>query len=149
MMNGLEPELDRIVRSVWGSLLGLEVRRMSPEAVPAQFRNLVASIRIEGSRRTSVILKCPAPLARRAAGIMFRAVPEALPIEDVEDALGEIANITGGHVKSLLPERGRSALPVMAIIEDGDDRPRISGSDAVCQLAFDCEGIPFVVAVLR
>ena len=150
MNPSLETDLDRIVRSIWSSLLGLDIRRVaSDDTGVSPGRNLIASVRFDGSRRAALILKCPAPLARRAAGIMFGAAPEAIPIEDVEDALGELANITGGHVKSLLPGGGRSSLPVMAIIEDDADRPRLCARDALCQVEFDCEGHPFLVAVLR
>lgn len=145
----LESDLDRIVRSVWSSLLGLDVRRLGPEAPTAGGRSLVASIGLQGARRLGLILKCPAPLARRAAGIMFRAAPETLPIEDVEDSLGELANITGGHLKSLLPGGAALQLPVTAVIEDADDRPRLEPGGGLCQVAFDCEGQSFSVAVVR
>jgi chemotaxis protein CheX len=76
-------------------------------------------------------------------------VPESLSTEDVEDALGELANITGGHLKSLLPGGGTMTIPVTAVIEDVADRPGSPGSEGLCQVAFDCEGQPFLVAVVR
>jgi len=60
-----------------------------------------------------VRLRVPARLAHRLAARMF-ACDEPMT-DDVLDAVGELANIVGGHVKALLFTRARLSLPSVAL----------------------------------
>ncbi|NIQ01639.1 MAG: chemotaxis protein CheX, partial [Nitrospinaceae bacterium] len=54
---------------------------------------------------------CPIPLARQAAAIMFQLQEDTAGPEEIQDAFGELANITGGNIKALLPEPSYLSLP--------------------------------------
>jgi chemotaxis protein CheX len=53
--------------------------------------------------------------ARNAAGALLGIDLGDVTGEDVTDALGELANIIGGNVKSLMPDPSALSLPVVLI----------------------------------
>lgn len=130
----------RVVRSVWGGRLGFDVRPVGREGRD-EGRSLIAVVRTEQAPRSAVILECPAPLARRAAAKLRSLAPTEIPIEDVEEALGELAAEMGA---SLLPG-ARPSRPVTGIVDEHKDRPRMSGG--LKRSAFACQGEVFRVTV--
>lgn len=93
----------QVVGDVWQTALGLPA---VPDDAPAHAAGprVVGTVSIRGSCQADVTLGCDAALARRAAATFF-AVPEAsVTREMVHDAVGELANMTGGQLKALLPE---------------------------------------------
>ncbi|HEX7897119.1 MAG TPA: hypothetical protein VF950_05135 [Planctomycetota bacterium] len=134
-------DLTGAIRSIWESRLGFDVRRAA-EIPDVQGRTLMVVVRMEGMPRSAVIFECPAPLARRMAGRLRGRPSHAIEIEDVEEALGEIAALTGA---SLMPGL-RAERPVAAIVDDGEDRPRRPKRE-LRREAFACEGQVFVVTL--
>lgn len=67
---------------------------------------------------------------------------EEVGTEDFCDALGEVANVVGGNVKSLLPESGALTLPVVA-----GDAPDVTGSALLYELALDWRGHLLVIGL--
>jgi hypothetical protein len=55
--------------------------------------------------------------------------------------------MTGGNVKALLPEACRLSLPT--VVEGTDYTTRLPGGELVTTMAFDCEGSPLIVRLLR
>jgi chemotaxis protein CheX len=53
--------------------------------------------------------------ARNVAAALLGVDLDDVTPEDVRDALGELANIIGGNVKSLMPEPAALSLPVVLI----------------------------------
>jgi len=62
-----------------------------------------------------VVVRCSAAAARNAAAALLGVELDDVTTEDVTDALGELANIIGGNVKSLLPEPCALSLPHVLI----------------------------------
>ena len=77
---------------------------------------------------------------------MFHLEEQSAGPEDLQDALGELTNMTGGNIKSLLPEPCRLSLPTVAVTNQSF---RIPGSDLVTQVAFKCNGHIFQVSLLK
>lgn len=100
------------------------------------------SVTIRGTSDAIVTVDCSETLARRLGAAMFDTEEDELSDEEVEDALGEVANIIGGNIKALLP--GPSKLGLPEIDFKVTDVPR--GSVVVKQ-AFECTGEPFRVAL--
>lgn len=74
-----------------------------------------ASVGITGPARASVVVEVSGPAADLVAVTMLALDPTSAPApEDVADAVGELANMVGGNVKSLLPEPSELSLPVVA-----------------------------------
>ena len=109
-------------------------------------RYITASVQISGEWDGVVSLNTPGELARKFAGIMFEIEPDEATDEDIEDAMGELANMTGGSYKSLLEGTCELGLPV---VTDGIDYiVRFPGSRVDSEVGFDSEGVPFHVTVL-
>jgi len=71
-------------------------------------------------------------LARALLGL---PAEEAVSEEDLQDAFGEVANVVGGNVKSLLPRTGTMGLPQVASVA-----PLLPGSALVTQVLLDWGG---------
>ena len=114
-----EAELASIVEAIWTCTLGTaDAPTQSPE-VAAAGPWLRAGVGITGGWDGVVTVECSRSAAVTATSYML-ALDAALVAEaDVCDALGELANVVGGGVKSLLPARNRLTLPVVAAVAPG------------------------------
>ncbi len=99
------------------------------------------SVSIHGESEALVTVDCSDCLARRLGAAMFETDEDELSQEEVEDALGEIANIIGGNIKAMLP--GPSTLGLPEIAHDIQNRPE----KTVLEQAFNCTGEPFRVCL--
>lgn len=68
------------------------------------------------------------------------------PVEpaDLVDALGEVANVVGGNVKSLVPEHSDLSLPTVSA-----DRPSTDPTTLLHELALDWQGRLLVLSLWR
>lgn len=99
-----------MTQEVWSALLGLELTPAPLEAALPVGPVLVAAVQISGAWQGTVQIECSHDHATAAAALMFASEAEAMSDEQTRDALGELANVLTGNVKSLLP--GPSALSV-------------------------------------
>jgi chemotaxis protein CheX len=103
-----------IARDVWSSFLDVD---LEPVRVPAQAAvdDLTGVIEVSGAWHGSIEVRCAAPVATALARAMLGDRPIPLAPDDVTDALGELTNMVGGNVKSLLPAPSRLSLPVVRV----------------------------------
>ena len=114
--------LQQIVYQMWDSFFGtVEPPYPAFEPVVADGPVLCASITISGARPGLVTVTVPEALAGQLAGVMLQEDGE-LSTEEIEDSLGEMANIVAGNVKALIPDAGSLGLPVLAAAT-----PRLGG----------------------
>ena len=147
-MQFCEEEIFQITENVWNSILGLKIgRRECPLLEACEERSLTGYVQYTGAWHGAFLLDCSFSLARRIAAIMFRFETAQTSVEDICDALGEMANITGGNVKGLLPEPCRLALPVV-VIDGSSSALHLLGSQIVTQINLECEQEPFRVTLL-
>jgi chemotaxis protein CheX len=150
-MESFDNALFETVRNIWTVILGLEVQDdVESDAALARLNavpTLTASVQLTGAWDGSVLLYCTAGLARRAAAVMFGMEPTEMSDEEIGDALGELANMTGGNVKALLPQPCDLSLP--AVVEGIDYRFVVPGSRVLSNILLSCEGEPFLVTLLE
>jgi hypothetical protein len=97
---------------------------------------------IVGPWNGHVVITTGRDTAQELARCLFREhAPEALEAEDVEDALGEIANVVGGNVKAVLPGPSVLGLP-----ETGTAPARGDLADT-CRVEALWRGRPLTVSV--
>ena len=145
-MQTIEIEIGRIVETIWTAFLELGVVPIDPAHARAMERGAIAGVvHISGAWYGSVVLHCTMPLARHATGILFRIDSATADATDVEDALGELANQTGGNVKALMPEPCQLSLPV--VVPSADVPTHLAGARLVSEVAYECLGEPFRVEV--
>lgn len=145
-MSVREQELGEIVDAIWTEMLQLPVRPSFEPWHPGGGRGwLTGRVDLCGAWVGTVSVDCPRELARRLAGTMFQLDADRIGRVDLEDAIGELANITGGNVKALLP--GPSTLSLPAVSDADGPVPERPDRPLVARAAFECEGQPFWVIV--
>jgi chemotaxis protein CheX len=136
-----EGDLTMIVEGIFAELLGLGVQPAQVPAEPGDGR-LVGLVRIGGAWQGTVSVACGRELAVRIATAMLGREPRGEA--EVADAIGEIANMTGGNVKALLPGPSVLSLPEVAAAAAA-----AVGGRPVSRLAFAVDSSPLVVTVVE
>src|SRR3712207_5397644 len=97
-------DLTEMVEQVWASYLDPEgVDPLIPAAAGENAAEVHSSVSITGSWQGVVVYGSSHAAARHAAAAFLAMDPDEVSQEDISDVLGELANIVGGNVKSMLP----------------------------------------------
>ncbi len=112
-------ELTAVVDEVFGLMAGMELRRV-PSLLPANPGGgyLVSMVQIVGEWQGAVRLDIDLGLARRACANLVGTDSCELSLDEIFDAAGELANITGGSIKALCAPTSRLSLPTVVIGHD-------------------------------
>lgn len=116
-------DLRSIAEQVWSSYLDIDGQ--SPlvavgDREPAT--GVSASVSVSGAWDGHVVLSCSSTASRNAAAALLGVDVDEVTLDDVSDALGELANIIGGNVKSLLPAPSSLSLPLVVVDETASAR---------------------------
>lgn len=140
--------ITQITEDVWTAMLGVEVKPNPPSTErDAGARVVAGCVQITGEWDGAVVLECSAALALRATALMFAIEETDAQPAEVHDAVGELANMTGGNLKSLLG--GDCALSLPAVTEGVDQVVSVPGGEVVERVAFDCDGELLVVSAVQ
>jgi CheY-specific phosphatase CheX len=146
-MQFIEEEICDYTKNIWKSILSLDVGPAQNGASGSESDYALAGcIHITGAWNGTVIVHYPMPLANKVASIMFDIKGGPVENELLQDALGELTNMTGGNIKSLLPEPCFLSLPAVALT---DRAMRVPGSELVSKITFQCNGENFQVSLLK
>lgn len=139
-------QMTDIAQDVWGSFLDMQ---LEPAADPWPFsgRTLSGCVTVSGEWQGSVFLECPADHAQAAAEAMFAADAGSLSDDEIGDALGELTNMVGGNVKSLLPAPSKLSIPSVAAGES--IRVRVPGAVLVDRVVLVCSAGPVSISVWK
>jgi CheY-specific phosphatase CheX len=142
-----ETEICEYTESIWKNILDLDVKKIEEDYCPSDGESILAGcVHISGEWEGAVTLDCPADLAKQVASIMFQLTEDELSSDLIQDALGELTNMTGGNIKSLLPEPCYLSLPAVSMTEH---RLKIPGSELTTKVSFKCWGYKFKVSILK
>jgi chemotaxis protein CheX len=142
-----DEEILGITRDVWESFTGRAIDVADGQARPGGGDVTVGCVTVSGAWQGSVLLACPARLARMAASAMFDRPADALDDQEVADALGELTNMVGGNIKSLIPGPSRLSMP--AVTAGGSLTVRVPGAALLGTVSLACDGLPLTVSVWR
>lgn len=138
-----------ITQDVWSSFLGEEPL---DEAAPAHeppaagtVTTVTGCVTIAGEWNGSVLLTCTEELAVRAAAGLFATDASDLSPDEVTDAVGELTNMVGGTVKTLLPAPSRLSLP--SVTTGSAYSVHVPGAALIAQVDFAWAGEPLSVTV--
>ncbi len=146
-MQKFETEICKYTEDIWKSILDLDVKQTEDAFCPLGGESILAGcVHITGEWEGAVSLDCPVELAKKVASIMFQLKEDEITTDLIEDGLGELTNMTGGNMKSLLPEPCFLSLPAVTMTQHG---LRIPGSELVSTVTFQCWGYKFRVSVLK
>jgi chemotaxis protein CheX len=127
-------DLAEIVGQVWSSYLDVEgTDPLIPTGEGLKATDVVASVSITGGWSGHVVVSCSDTAARHAAAAFLMTVADEVSADDVTDVLGELANIVGGNVKSMLPASSMVSLPQVVNASGGS--VRWPACVQICELA--------------
>jgi len=127
-------DLTEICDQVWASYLDPEgLNPLLPVGPMAGIGEMFAAVSITGSWHGHVVVTCSANAARQAAAAFLVMEPEEVSGDDVADVLGELANIVGGNVKSMLPSGCFVSLP--HVVTNPGASTRFPSAVQICELA--------------
>jgi chemotaxis protein CheX len=140
-------DITEIAEEIWASYLdpdGLHpLMSAEPGVVPVG--EVSASVSISGSWHGHVVLKCSAPTARHAAGALLAMEVAEVASADIVDAMGELANIVGGNLKSTLPAQCSISLP--HVVFGSDAVSAWPSAEPVCELVATWLDEPISISV--
>jgi chemotaxis protein CheX len=141
------PVVNQIVEHVFQTMMGLEVRVIRTKWPPAKGELITAAISLAGPWKGAVLLECGLNAAFLFTSRMIGIdVPAALN-DDVRDALGELANMIGGNLKSVLP--GGVSLSLPTVVWGQDYTMQICRAGTVQRWVFAGESVTFAVDLIE
>ena len=138
-------ELIQIVESVFASMLSLEIFQSAAPWFPSGDR-LTAAVQLAGEWQGAVLIECDRSQACIFAGRYLSIDPPAAVDDVVRDFLGELANMIGGNLKSVLGMGIQLSMP--AVVNGSDYFLRVCGAEVRERLAFQSSEGTFWVTVL-
>lgn len=145
----MEPSLDDIIaltQQVSDSVLGMSAEPLPDTSVP-HHSEVIASVQISGEWQGAVVVTCARHVAEAITEAMFAMDPGTTSQEELDDAMGEMANMIGGNIKGLVP--GPSQLSLPTVVEGKDISATIPGSALAVEALFVLDSGTLGVQVLK
>lgn len=155
-----------IVQTIWSSMLGFEAYLVKQSLTSDQSsssdqslssvtnNNLItaankdfitASLNCYGDWEALLTLSVSKNLASKAASKMFSIEEGLISFEQSKDAVGELANMMAGNLKSIMP--GQSKLSLPNVVEGNGPIFEIPSTEILAKIIFDCQGDFFLVTL--
>lgn len=130
----------QIVDNVFGAMLNMKVEPATA-AWSAELDLVTAIVHFTGTWKGAILLECSPEQAFYMTS-RFMPVPRPTSMnEDVRDALGELANMLAGNLKSVLTSGESLSMP--SVVAGTDYTLSICGGNISNRLAFTSEGGTF------
>ena len=139
-------DVEQVTEEIFAAVLGLQIGLDTSGGVTAG-RVITGMVQITGDWRGAVAIELSEPLARQATAIMFGMEPDEPAGEDIRDTVGEIANMTGGNVKSLLGGTCQLSLP--SVTEGAEYEVSVPGTAVTQVVGFRCGDERLRVSILE
>ena len=126
-------------KEVFGTMVMMDLEASYPlkEPVTRFHCSVTGMVGLAGTYTGIISIHCPLTLARRVTANMLGMEPDEAG-EDVNDALGEIANMLGGYVKQVLSKGGLDINLSIPTVISGEEYTINAMTDS------DCVVIPFL-----
>ncbi len=133
-----------ITQGVFESFLGIDITPRDSEGsgessspAPLGGVTVTSMVHISGAEECMTLsFECSDSLARTVASIMFSTDPAECSEEEISDAIGEIANMIGGNLKSTLHADASLSLP--SVVKGAGYQTVIPRSRLRCRIEFEC-----------
>lgn len=142
-----EEEIQQVTSEIWGSMLDLHPAPADSDGASTTEAMIGALVQITGGWEGAVRLDSSLALARVAAARFVGSEPDQVSIDQVRDAMGELANMSAGMLKNLLP--GPSYLSLPSVADGSEYNFTICKSNVESEVKFECEGERLAVSLLR
>ncbi len=99
-----------ITAMIWSSVLG-DDEPLVPTTSELTGERVTGCVHISGGWAGSVLFSCSQETAERVAGALFGMEQPEVSDSEIVDAIGELTNVVGGTIKSILPGPSKLSLP--------------------------------------
>ena len=138
-------DVQRMAEQIWGGMLQMNLHSAVPS--PKLQAGIGACVQITGAWQGAVRVDCSTALARLATARFLGVETREVDMDQVRDAMGELANMSAGGLKPLLPPPCQLSLPTVA---DGSDYNfTVPHGEILLTSAFEFEGEPMRITVLQ
>ncbi len=138
-------DVSQVADQIWSGML-----QISLQAIPGDGQvqaGIGACVQITGAWEGAVRVDCSIALARLATAHFLGVGTQDVSMDQVRDAMGELANMSAGGLKPLLPPPCQLSLPTVA---DGSDYNfTIPHGEVVLTSAFAYEGEPMKITIVQ
>ncbi len=146
IMQDFETETCNSIENIWSSMLGLPVARKNGPFQNGDDETYTGYVTISGAWEGTVSILCPKTLAQKVAAIMYEVDENDATREQIEDTLGELANMAGGNIKNILPGNCALSLPT---VDFGEHPTSTTDAETVSEVVFNCRGLNFSVNIVK
>ena len=136
-------------KEVFGSMVMMELEDSYPlkEPVTKFHCSVTGMVGMAGLYTGVLSIHCPLKFALRITANMLGSEPDSVD-DDVNDALGEIANMLGGYVKQILSSGGLDICLSIPTVISGEEYTINAMSDDDCVIIpFENQGERFLVSL--
>jgi chemotaxis protein CheX len=146
-LNVYRADLACVVESVFQTMLNLEVQPAAAAWQPTASM-MTAAVYFAGEWKGAVLVECAREQARAfAARLMAIECESAISDDDIRDAMGELANMLAGSLKSVLPHGVGLSMP--SVVEGADYSLRVCGGNLSERAAFSSAAGIFWVTIIE
>lgn len=134
-VDSYQVEINQIVTDVFSAMLSTEAVPCPTCEVSATGPQLTAAIFFAGSWKGAVLVDCSTLLARQwTAKLVSAELPDHVT-DDVRDAMGELVNMIGGNLKSVLPHGVGLSMPT--VVEGTNYMVKLCGGNLTNRRSFE------------
>lgn len=151
MIEDLDKLVDSAVTDVFQTMLGMAMRRVPPSPDLSNGEPQVAgSVGFVGKVTGVLYIYASVAFARRITGTLLQLADHEIDSDEmVNDAIGEMANMLVGHMKSCLSDRGMAcALTIPSIVRGSHFSVEPVSSVRGQMFAFETSGSHVFIEVL-
>ena len=145
-MQFMENEIIEYTNFICSSFLGVEAFHTHSELDPETETLITGSIQISGEWKGLIVLYLHPVLGDEFAKKMFSLEQGQISEDELRDAVGEIVNMVGGNLKSVLPQPSYLGLPIIAL---NGNKPQFPSTRECSRIVFECMGKNFAVTILQ
>ena len=138
-------EFRRLVETIWSTQLGLSLVKADGEEIEtalAARESVVVGVEISGDFEGTLVQRCSHHVALLAARAAFATREGDVGAGEARDVVAEIAHMTAGNLKSLLPGQCSVSLP-------GSSDISRRGIELEAEAGFWLENEPLIVSLTR
>jgi chemotaxis protein CheX len=135
-----------VMADVWTSFLADDslteaFEELTPEGVEDR---VAASVHVDGPWTGVIVVSTTRRAGRHVAARLLAVEDAEVTDGDMNDAVGEVANVLGGNLKTLLPPPSSMSLPMVA---RGDSEVIPAGAVPILHVLLDWRGEPVEIGI--
>jgi chemotaxis protein CheX len=139
-------DVSRIAADVFRTMLSIEIwQDASAAELPVEM--VTAAVYFVGDWKGAVLIECTINQAFDFTARLFGSSPPECMNDDARDALGELANMVAGNLKSVLP--GGVGISMPSVVEGKNYSLKICGGNLSTRLRFQSGLGPFSIILVE